>query len=144
MKLTDHPTHTLAALIVTASLAANSFANSTQCSYGALTRNIQVVYSDPGQPVPCEVIYNKSMESSVQTLWRANSEAGYCEAQAAGLIEKLSNFGWRCEAAPTVAAELPDELQLDEPASAPETELVEMLGDDPAAERPEPTEQVGH
>ena len=130
----------VAVSLLAASWSAASLANPTQCSYGALTRNIQVVYSDPGQPVPCEVIYNKSMESSVATLWRATSEAGYCEAQAEALIEKLSGFGWRCEATPAVAAELPEELQLEttEAAPATEPELTELLGDDPVAADSEP------
>ena len=117
-----------------------------QCTYGALTRNIEVVYSDPGQPVPCEVIYNKPMESSVQALWRANNEAGYCESQAEALIDKLSNFDWRCEpVAGSAAAQPPAELRLEDEISGAEMapipasdsiEIVgdEMLGDAPAAE----------
>jgi hypothetical protein len=76
-------------------------ANPVTCEYGELSRTIEVVYSAPGQPVPCEVIYDKSAEGSMASLWRANVEAGYCEARAAELIAKLEGFGWRCEAAGT-------------------------------------------
>lgn len=77
--------------------AATAAANPVVCTFGDLERTIEVVYSDPGQPVPCEVIYDKSGEGSIETLWRANAEANYCEAQAAGLIERLTGFGWSCE-----------------------------------------------
>jgi hypothetical protein len=81
-----------------AATAGAVMANPVTCSYGDLSRKIEVVYSNPGQPVPCEVIYDKSAEGTMETLWRANNEAGYCEAQAAGLIEKLQGMGWRCDA----------------------------------------------
>ncbi|MGD8417807.1 MAG: hypothetical protein PVH91_12175 [Pseudomonadales bacterium] len=66
------------------------------CEYGELTRKVEVVYVNPGQAVPCEVIYDKSGEGSIETLWRASNEAGYCEAQAATLVDKLTGMGWRC------------------------------------------------
>ena len=87
----------LSTTMVFAGFAGQSLANPVTCSYGDLSRKIEVVYSDPGQPVPCEVIYDKSAEGSIETLWRANNEAGYCEAQASGLIDKLAGQGWRCE-----------------------------------------------
>lgn len=71
-------------------------ANPIACANGELSRTIEVVYSDPGQAVPCEVIYNKSAEGSIETLWQANNESGYCEARAAELIEKLKSLGWEC------------------------------------------------
>ena len=75
-----------------------TMANPVSCSYGDLSRTIEVVYSNPGQAVPCEVIYHKPAEGSIATLWRANTESGYCEAQAAGLREKLEVLGWECSA----------------------------------------------
>jgi hypothetical protein len=74
-----------------------TFANPVTCTDGDLSRQIEVVYSDPGQPVPCEVIYDKSGEGSIETLWRANTEAGYCESNAEGLVAKLIDSGWDCE-----------------------------------------------
>lgn len=66
------------------------------CEYGELTRKVEVVYVNPGQAVPCEVIYDKSGEGSIETLWRASNEAGYCEARAADLVDRLTGMGWRC------------------------------------------------
>lgn len=83
---------------VLAALTGQALANPVTCSYGDLTRKITVVYSDPGQPVPCEVIYDKSAEGSIETLWRANNEAGYCEARAAEFADKLAGMGWQCSA----------------------------------------------
>ena len=103
-------TLSITATAVIALAATTALANPVTCSNGALTRKIEVVYSDPGQPVPCEVIYDKSAEGSIQTLWRASNEAGYCEAQAAELVEKLSSLGWECEAAavePVVNEDIP-------------------------------------
>ncbi len=68
----------------------------TECTKGALTRTIAVVYADPGQPVPCEVLYEKPTEQQTMTLWRAANEAGYCEARAAEFVEKLISLDWQC------------------------------------------------
>ena len=76
-------------------------ANPVACTNGEFSRTIEVVYSDPGQSVPCEVIYNKSAEGSIETLWRADNESGYCEARAADLVEKLKGLGWECDEPPT-------------------------------------------
>ena len=86
------------AVLLAGFLAANVQANPLICNYGELSRKIEVVYADPGHPVPCEVIYDKSAEGSIEALWRAHNEAGYCEARAAGLAEKLSGMGWQCSA----------------------------------------------
>ena len=101
----------ISAITALAALAGQALANPVGCTYGELERTVEVVYSNPGQPVPCEVIYNKSAEGTIQTLWRANSEAGYCEAQAAGLVDKLEAMGWDCSraAAPATIEETIDE-----------------------------------
>ncbi len=89
---------TTATLVAISIASTPALANPQICTYGDLSRRIEVVYSHPGQPVPCEVIYDKSAEGSIATLWRADHEAGYCEAQAAALAEKLSGMGWSCSA----------------------------------------------
>jgi len=104
MKLSTFSTALFIALF-----AGQAVANPVVCTFGDLSRRIEVVYSDPGQAVPCEVIYDKSAEGSIETLWRANNETGYCEAQAAGLADKLSGMGWQCTAATDSAGETPDE-----------------------------------
>ena len=68
------------------------------CTYGELTRRV-VVMSEPGVSVPCEVQYFKDSEApgESQVLWRASSQEGYCEAQAAEFAAKLEDWGWRCD-----------------------------------------------
>lgn len=75
------------------------------CEQGGLIRKIEVVYVNPGQAVPCEVIYDKSGEGAIETVWRANFEAGYCEARAMELIETLSSRGWLCASTASGAAD---------------------------------------
>ncbi len=70
----------------------------TNCTNGDLKRGVEVIYSDPGQSTPCEVLYTKPTEGSSSTPWRAQSEGGYCEAKAAALIERLVAWGWQCGA----------------------------------------------
>jgi hypothetical protein len=71
-----------------------------------MTRSIEVIYSDPGQAVPCEVLYDKPSEGVQSTPWRATNESGYCEAKAAELVSKLEGLGWACasKSAPEPAA----------------------------------------
>ena len=92
----------------------------TQCTYGDMTRRV-VILSEPGVSVPCEVHYYKDTEApgEDQVLWSANSQEGYCEEKAAGLVSKLEGWGWDCgaSAAPAAPAE-PEEAP--EPAEAPE------------------------
>ena len=84
-------------ICIAALASSQASANTSVCTNGGLTRSIEVVYSDPGQPVPCEVIYDKSAEGGgTHSLWRAGSEAGYCEAQAAAFADRLRGLGWTC------------------------------------------------
>ena len=85
---------TLAGLLA----ASAAFANPTVCTNSGLTRTVEVVYEMEGQDTPCEVIYNKQTEGTQSSLWRANNEAGYCEARAAEFIDKLEGWGWDCNA----------------------------------------------
>ena len=71
-------------------------ANPISCTQGELNRTVEIVYAEPGQPVPCEVIYAKPAAGTIELLWQAMNEAGYCEQQAADLIEKLEGSGWHC------------------------------------------------
>ena len=81
---------------VLAMLPTATLASPTLCEQGGLTRSVEVIYTVPGQPVPCEVIYDKPAEGSRETLWRATNEAGYCEAKAQEFVDNLDNLGWRC------------------------------------------------
>jgi len=83
--------------ILTALIASGAAsANPVSCEQDGVIRRIEVVYAEPGQAVPCEVVYDKSAEGSIETVWRSNFEAGYCEARATELIDKLSGMGWLC------------------------------------------------
>jgi hypothetical protein len=103
-------------LVLALALPVAATANPVVCRYGELTRSIEVVYLEPGQAVPCEVIYDKSGEGSIETLWRATSEANYCETKAAGLVDRLTGLGWSCET-PTGD---PQPAEIPEPSEPPE------------------------
>lgn len=93
----------IAALVfaLTGSVSLSAAAEPQACTLGELTRNVSVVYSDPGQPVPCEVLYEKPTEGiASQSLWQASSEAGYCEARATEFVDKLTGMGWDCATQP--------------------------------------------
>lgn len=83
---------------LSALLASTALANPLICTKGDLSRRIEVVYAESGQALPCEVIYDKSAEGTIESLWQADFDAGFCEARAAGLAEKLTNRGWQCTA----------------------------------------------
>lgn len=98
MVLARH-TSRLATFTVLMLAASSLFADPTECRLGDLTRSVEVVYSSPGQAVPCEVLYRKATEGTLETLWRAANETGYCEARADEFLTKLESWGWTCEAA---------------------------------------------
>lgn len=76
--------------------AASPASASTECTMDQMTRTVTVVYGNPGQPVPCEVLYEKPADNQSLTLWRAQNEVGYCEARAAEFVNKLVDLGWAC------------------------------------------------
>ena len=79
-----------------------------QCSNGNMERRIEIM-SEPGVTVPCEVHYFKDTEAPGQhrVLWSAQAEAGYCEARADELAERLRSHGWQCAAKGKAAAARP-------------------------------------
>ena len=77
-------------------IASAAVANETTlCTYGGKERVISVVYQDQNKKTPCEVQYQK--DGTMQTLWSAEGEVGYCEEQAKAFIEKQRGWGWQCE-----------------------------------------------
>ncbi|WP_417345109.1 hypothetical protein [Ferrimonas sp.] len=64
------------------------------CRNGEMERRIQVIYPQ-GAPLPCEVHYVKGSDSKV--LWRAQNEAGYCEAKAQEFAAKQKTLYFPCE-----------------------------------------------
>lgn len=70
---------------------------SYQCSMGDEVRRVEIL-AEPGASVPCEVHYykDKNAPDEKQVLWRATSEAGYCEARTEEFIGNLEGWGWDC------------------------------------------------
>ena len=87
-------------------IAAAQDADRYQCTYGDLTRRIEIV-RETGVLVPCEVHYYKDTEApgEQQVLWRAQREEGYCEARADEFVEQLSDWGWSCSNSPDATRE---------------------------------------
>jgi len=114
--------------------AGTSVAAETVCHSGDLVRSVDIVYSDPGQAVPCEVLYNKQSEGVQSVLWRADHQAGYCEEKAQAFIEKLEGMGWQCESDASAAPVVSSDSGVEEAPEVPEA---------PAApEAPEPPEAL--
>ena len=84
-----------------------AMAKSVTCTMASLERTVELRYETPGEAVPCEVRYAKPTEGvDEQVLWRAEREAGYCEARFDEFLDRLRRFGWSCGAA---AAEATDD-----------------------------------
>ena len=102
-------------------------AKSVTCTMASLERTVELRHETPGKAVPCEVRYAKPTEGiGEQVLWRAEREAGYCEARFGEFVDKLRGFGWSCSAAtPAATDEWTEEPEPDqaseEPADEPAT-----------------------
>lgn len=108
-----------------------AMAKSVTCTMASLERTVELRYETPGDAVPCEVRYAKPSEGiGEQVLWRAEREAGYCEARFGEFVDKLRGFGWSCgEAAADATDDWTDDVPGEgEPAAVPET-----AGDEPEA-----------
>ncbi|XOV84840.1 MAG: hypothetical protein ACFHXK_06890 [bacterium] len=77
-------------------LTSNAALAETQCTNDGLLRSVSVIYPVQGQPLPCEVRYDKPAENQSMTLWRAENQAGFCEAQAQRFVARLQDLGWSC------------------------------------------------
>ena len=97
---------TVAALVLSVPVLA--IAEDFRCTSGDKVRRIEIMY-EPGLAVPCEVHYFKDTEApgSREVLWRAQNEAGYCEARTEELVAMLRSFGWVCTAGS--AEDMPDD-----------------------------------
>lgn len=83
-----------ALLFLLAGAAHGSDAIVYHCTQAGEERIISVVYAEPGQALPCDVTYERGGE--VETLWRAQNEPGYCEAQASDFVAQQVAWGWDC------------------------------------------------
>jgi hypothetical protein len=76
--------------------AGNVYADETIiCTDGQQERMISIIYQDQDAKVPCDVEYTK--DGQTETLWHAENEFGYCEEKAEEFIQKLTEWGWRCD-----------------------------------------------
>lgn len=103
-------------------ISANVYADSWNCSHDDLVREVIVQYPQGGS-VPCDVVYKKQTEGvEDQVLWTAESEEGYCEEKARGLVAKLESWGWVCletvSSEPSAEASTENEAAMDEAAEA--------------------------
>ncbi|PSU98290.1 hypothetical protein C0W80_15045 [Photobacterium leiognathi subsp. mandapamensis] len=87
------------------------------CKRGDSERVVEVVYTNPGSQVPCEVHYTKS--TGTEVLWDAKNEKGYCEAKAKAFAEKLTTLGMTCSGLDATAAEQPTAAQVQQDTAAP-------------------------
>ena len=99
----------LVVLLTAFALPMTASANSpnNKCGLQDLLRRVEVVYTTPGNEVPCEVHYHKDVEApgEHQVLWRAENEIGYCETKASQFVDKLTGWGWSCSAADEVTTQ---------------------------------------
>ena len=69
----------------------------TTCKKATSIREIDIVYSEPGYKLPCEVTYKKNESPEIKILWRAQNQPGYCEQKAKEFIETFETQGWICK-----------------------------------------------
>jgi len=92
-------------------LAIAQGSQSYQCTYGDLTRRVEILHETEAT-VPCEVHYYKDSEAPAerQVLWSATNQAGYCEMKTEEFVAKLEGWGWDCgQAEQQEAAPEPDD-----------------------------------
>ncbi len=78
-------------------LGSDAVAQSLVCTNGSLERLVELRYDNPGEAVPCSIVYTKPAEGvPEQILWNAQNEEGYCEAKLEEFVDKLSGWGWSC------------------------------------------------
>ncbi|MGA8204539.1 MAG: hypothetical protein WB812_08480 [Woeseiaceae bacterium] len=123
-------------------LALAQGADSYQCTLGDLTRRVEIL-TEPGRSVPCEVHYYKDTEApgEMQVLWRAQSEAGYCQRKADDFVARLEGMGWDCGAGTTAEPSEPAEsAEPMAPNAAPEPETSPPPAETPPAEPSDDTD----
>lgn len=71
-----------------------------KCENANLVRRVEINREQPGNAVPCVVNYYKDTENpgQMQVLWRSQNEEGFCSDKVAAFIDKLSGWGWSCNA----------------------------------------------
>ena len=106
-----------------------AWAKTVTCTMTSLERTVELRYESPGEAVPCEIGYSKpSEELGEQVLWRAENEAGYCEARFEEFVDKLRGFGWSCSENDSDTAQTDDEA--DDAPEATEVDAPEAPSSD--------------
>ena len=94
-------------------------AESWSCRHGDDVREIHIK-QETSAAVPCSVVYRKLTEGvEDQTLWTANSDAGYCAEKAKEFIAKQESWGWTC--VETISEENTDDQMKPVESSSSET-----------------------
>ena len=85
------------------------------CRSGETVRRVIVEVGDFSTGLPCEVVYWKDSEAPGvrRVLWNARSDAQFCDVKAAGLVKKLDDSGWDCDAGI-------DKAGLNQPSAGPQ------------------------
>lgn len=65
----------------------------TICRSDGVRHIIQVVHPY-GWELPCEVHFTTPLESRV--VWRADTDAGFCERKAQEIVERRNRQNWNC------------------------------------------------
>jgi hypothetical protein len=74
-----------------------------QCVHELIIRSIAVEYQEPGQQVPCKVLYHKPPRIP-SMVWQAQTQVGFCEQRAKELARSLERSGWSCDEIQAAAA----------------------------------------
>ncbi len=117
MQMPRHLSSLPAILALSIATATANAAEKTEytCRSGETVRRVIVEVGDFSTGLPCEVVYWKDSESPGvrRVLWNARSDAQFCDAKASGLVKKLDDSGWDCDAGV-------DKASLGQPASEPQ------------------------
>ena len=88
--MNKHPILTLCAIVA---VSVHAEEVKTVCYSGDIRHVIQVVHPY-GWELPCEVHFTTPEESRV--VWRAESDAGFCERKAQEIIDRRNEQQWQC------------------------------------------------
>jgi hypothetical protein len=105
-----HQKHTLFQLVVgLAAVVQSASASEFECRNGAQLRRVEVRAGGAVENLACEVRYwrDATRQGAGKVLWRASQDTDFCEAKAAGLIDRLEAGGWRCAAVDQPAPSAP-------------------------------------
>ncbi len=108
----------IAAAMLVPAIAAGQDDGNYVCTLDGSQRRVEIVH-ETGVDVPCEVHYYKDTEApgEQQVLWRALTQAGYCEEKTQEFIAQLQGWGWDCSlGANEETTTEPDEAANAEPA----------------------------